>query len=191
MRALVTPLFLSLLFALPAAARVDVGEEVPDLTVSEAGTGRVLRLAEDTEETRLTVVAFLAPDCKASNAYNEALNELARSLQEKGVRFVGITSGAHLPSTSVAAHAHHEGFVFPVAHDRDALVANVLGADEAPAFFVIDEDRTLVYRGRFDDGAGDPDAVTRPDLLRALDALLVYEPPAVAETEVHGCGIRH
>jgi thiol-disulfide isomerase/thioredoxin len=192
MRALcVLVLTASLLTPVAAEATgIRVGREVPDMMFYEAGTKRPLPLSVTTDDAKLTVLVFLAPNCRVSDAYLDTLKEMAGAWDKKGVRFLGVASGVDLIETHVAAHAAHHDLPFPVVVDDGQLMANILGASEAPAAFILDEDRRLVYKGRIDDSRGRPRLARDNTLASAVEALLNFDTPPMAATRVRGCGIR-
>jgi peroxiredoxin len=177
----------------PAAASatgIQVGREVPDLMLYEAGTKRPLPLSVTTDDAKLTVLVFISPNCRVSDGYLETLKEMAGAWDKRGVRFLGVASGVDLLETHVAAHAAHHDLPFPVVVDDGQLMANMLGASQAPAVYVLDDDRTLLYKGRIDDSRGRPQLAKHNSLAAAVEALLNYDDPPMAATRVRGCGIR-
>jgi peroxiredoxin len=86
--------------------------------------------------------------------------------------------------------AQERGFTFPYLHDETQKIAKAYGATFTPEFFVLNQDRKLVYMGGMDDNS-DEQAVKERYLEPALLAALKGEKPAVTETVARGCRIRY
>jgi hypothetical protein len=168
-----------------AHARLDIGEKAPSVLLVEAGTGRGIDLAQAVRTRRLTVLAFVSTRCQASMRLDSQLSDARAQYAAQGVEMFAVHASGE-DEREIAAHAvRSEGG--PVAlRDRDALLANVLGAEKMPEYFVLDDDGELVYRGLLHDEA----------LLAGLDevipALLRGEKPTVTALERAPavCGIR-
>lgn len=173
-----------------SAAGLSVGKEVPDFMLYEAGTKRPMPLSQTVDEAKLTVLVFISPQCEVSDGYLRTLKEMASAWDQRGVRFIGVASGVDVVEQHVAAHAAQHDLPFPVVIDDEMVMANMFGAGQAPAVFVIDEERRLAYRGRIDDSRGRPQVATDNTLSSAVEALLAYQDPPEARTRVRGCAIR-
>lgn len=91
----------------------------------------------------------------------------------------------------LGAVAREYGYSFPVLFDEDQDVAKAYGAACTPDFFVFGPDRTLVYRGRFDESRPNSDVpVTGADLRAAVDAVLADQPVADVQYPSMGCSIK-
>ncbi|MCS6865862.1 MAG: redoxin domain-containing protein [Gemmataceae bacterium] len=148
------------------------------------------RALSDYKEKKLVVIAFLDTECPLANLYVPTLIDLHQRYAEKGVQFLGINSSRQDPFVVVSAHAQERNIPFPVLKDFEHKVAAALGAKRTPEVFVLDEQRTLRYRGRIDDqytlGAR-RDKPTQTELVDAIEALLAGRPVPVPETEAVGC----
>jgi|Deesub1362A_J573_1020465.scaffolds.fasta_scaffold01295_5 hypothetical protein len=101
----------------------------------------------------------------ASNA-NEAPQDLRRAARERGVEVVLL--------------------------DRGAKVADLLGAETTPHFFVADGEGVLRYKGALDDTTFRQRQPTRHFLKEAVEALLVGKLPEISSAPPYGCTIvRH
>ena len=136
--------------------------------------GKVIRM-EDFADQRLLVVAFLGTECPLAKLYVPRLIELATRFKAQGVAFVGVDSNLQDSDQDLQAFVREQGISFPLLKDPDAAVADLFGAERTPEVFVLDQDRTVLYRGRVDDQYGvgyrRPTA-TRADLAIALEELL-------------------
>ena len=94
------------------------------------------------------------------------MNELQREYGPRGVQLVAINSNdPHLyPDerlSRMVERATEDGYAFPYLVDEGQRVARAYGAECTFHVFVLDQDRRLRYRGRFDD-ARLPERVTTP-----------------------------
>ncbi len=80
---------------------------------------------------------------------------------------------------------------FPYLRDPSQDTSRELGARVTPQVFVLDAQRKIAYMGALDDNMLDPDAVKKPYLRDALDALLAGEQPRLRETRPSGCAIEY
>jgi hypothetical protein len=83
------------------------------------------------------------------------------------------------------------GYIFPYLYDETQAVAKAYRAACTPDIYLFDQNRSLAYRGQFDDsrpGNGVP--VTGKDLRTALDAVLSHRPLSPRQTPSVGCNIK-
>ena len=169
-----------------------LGLRLADWTLPRSGDGRPWSLAQDGRDARVVVVLFLGTECPVNNLYLPTLVALQKEYASKGVLFVGINSNAHDDSAVVARHAETFGLPFVVLKDAGAKVAELFAADRTPEAFVLDETRTVRYRGRIDDrydkGVRRAKA-TRRDLAEAIDDVLAGRKVAQPVTPAAGCRI--
>ena len=77
-------------------------------------------------------------------------------------------------------------YLFDSAQD----VASEYGALRTPHFFVLEEDRRLVYTGRGVDNPRETDKVTVNDLENALDEIMSGKPVTTPVTNPIGCNVK-
>jgi AhpC/TSA family len=83
------------------------------------------------------------------------------------------------------------GFTFPYLVDETQQVALAYRAACTPDFFLYDADRTLAYRGEFDESRPRNDVpVTGRSLRAALDSVLAGKPVSEPQMPSLGCGIK-
>jgi hypothetical protein len=143
-------------------------------------------------EGRLLVVAFVGAECPLAELYAGRLAEMAAAFGPRGVGFVGLAPNRRDSAAAIArfAEAHH--IPFPIHADPGGALAARLGATRTPSVVVLDERRTIRYRGRIDDQYARSARRAEPirhDLARALEALLAGRPVDPSETEAIGCPI--
>lgn len=89
-------------------------------------------------------------------------------------------------------YAKEQNFPFPYLNDGDTqATAKAYGALATPHVFLFDRERTLRYRGQFDDSRfPDPATVKTTDGPNAVRALLGGLPVPIAVTKPHGCSVK-
>jgi peroxiredoxin len=152
------------------------------------------RSLDDYADAEALVVVFMCNHCPYVHAVEDRLIALARDFAPRGVQVVGICSNdaERYPQDdfdAMAERAKEKGYPFPYLRDDSQDVARAYGAVCTPDFFVYDADRTLVYRGRLDDGRPGRDA-TQHDLRRALDELLETGEITTEQVPSMGCNIK-
>src|SRR5262245_54417302 len=68
---------------------------------------------KDIAGSKATVVVFLSFDCPMSNGYSRPLSELAKSLESRGVKFVGLCPCDETPA-EVAKKSRDFQLAFPI-----------------------------------------------------------------------------
>lgn len=133
--------------------------------------------------------------CPYVQAWEGRINAVTRDYADRGIAVVAICSNDAdaFPEDSFPAmveRAREKQFAFDYLHDEEQRVVRALGATRTPEVFVFDRARTLVYHGTVDDSRDDENAVERPYLRDALDAVLAGRAPDVAETPPQGCFVK-
>jgi len=145
------------------------------------------------DDQPLLVIVFTGNGCPTAKAEEERMKALQEAYAPKGVQFVAINSNNPYlspPDTwaEMVKRAKEKQYNFPYVKDEDGSVAREYGATNTPHFFVLDEARTLRYKGRMDD-AREPARATYSDLENALNDLLAKRTVMVSETQPFGCAI--
>lgn len=187
--------------ALTYSQEIALGTEAPPFNLPvvnpEAdGLDKPTRSLEDFADARALVVVFTCNHCPYAQHIEDALIEVARVYQPKGVRFVAINANdpAQYPEDApeeMARRARAKGYPFPYLFDETQEVARAYGALCTPDLYVFDANRRLVYHGRFDEtrpGQGRP--ATGADLKRALDELLETGKVTGPQYPSMGCNIK-
>lgn len=162
-------------------------------SVDDRGDGLTRRLA-DYADARALVVVFTCNHCPYVHAVEDRLIALARETAARGVAFVAISANDAdaYPADSfeaMAARAAEKGYPFPYLYDETQAVARAYDAACTPDFYLFDDVRRLVYRGRLDDGRpGRPPTTT--DLADAIAATLDGRKPAATQHPSMGCSIK-
>ncbi|GAB5443201.1 MAG: thioredoxin family protein [Fuerstiella sp.] len=147
----------------------------------------------DLKDAKVVVVCFTCNTCPYAVDYEERLVALQKKYTDakQPVRLVAINSNA-IPADGLdrmKARASERSFNFPYLKDESQDVARQWGAIYTPEFFVVDQDRKLIYRGAMDDNT-DAAKVQRRYVEEAVAAGLAGTAPEVSETGARGCTIR-
>lgn len=186
--------------ALTESQMAELGTEAPDFDLPTANPNAddlfdVTRSLSDYDEANVLVIVFTCNHCPYAKHVEDALVETANAYQERGVQFIAINSNdpEQYPADGferMVERARNKSFPFPYLHDESQRVAQAYGAVCTPDFFVYDADRTLVYRGRFDETRPNGDEAHGGDLRQALDELLDDGDVHMEQKPSMGCNIK-
>ena len=74
--------------------------------------------------------------------------------------------------------------------DDEQSVAEDWGAQRTPEFYLINSEKVLIYKGRYDDSPRNPMHATTSEMNDALDQFLNGENISVGKTDSIGCSIK-
>lgn len=171
-----------------------LGTPAPGFDLPETVSGGRVNL--DELSGKAIVVMFICNHCPYVKHLQAGLATFGQDYRDEDVDIVAISSNDvdQYPDDSpeqLRIVSQELGYTFPVLYDESQDVAKAYTAACTPDFFLFGADRTLVYRGRFDESrpnSGTP--VTGADLRAALDAVLRDEPVPVDQFPSMGCGIK-
>lgn len=181
--------------ALTESNMLPIGTVAPSFTLPDTVSDQDISL-DDVSGENATVVMFICNHCPYVIHVNEEIIRVVNDYKPKGVGFVGISSNdvENYPQDGpekMKAHAKEVGYNFPYLYDESQDVAKAYDAACTPDFYVFDEDKRLVYRGRLDNSrpnSGTP--LTGADLRAALDAVLAGEAVTDKQYPSAGCNIK-
>lgn len=183
----------------PAAllgAGVAVGERLDDdvlATLLADPAGEVSTLGDHWGE-RGAMVVFAANACPYVLDWLDRLPRMADFAAESGIGFVVVNANARRRTTddapaAMAELAAEHAFDFPYLVDREATLADALGATRTPEVFLFDADRTLVYQGAIDDHSGPFAEVSAHWALDALRQMAAGDAVTAPATAPIGCSV--
>ncbi|WP_234824240.1 thioredoxin family protein [Bremerella cremea] len=184
-------------FAFPLVAGeynpvVDVGEVLSpwqDLP----GTDGKSHAWEDLKEKPVVIVVFTCNTCPYAVEYESRINKLAAHwAKDDRVALVAINSNL-IDDDSLEAmseKAKEAKFTFPYLKDEKQELGKSWGATRTPEFFVLNQERKVVYMGALDNDT-DAEKATINYVDAAVEATLAGKQPAVQETVPIGCNIRY
>ncbi|MGD8594354.1 MAG: thioredoxin family protein [Gammaproteobacteria bacterium] len=179
---------------LTASTMPKLGTPAPDFSLPDIGN-HIVSLRNFDASPALLVV-FLSHHCPYTRHIFSNLAEMIRDYQSRGVAVVGINSNdpeQHVEDRpeKMAQLAEKQNFPFPYLKDATQEIAKAYKAACTPDFFLYDQNRKLVYRGRFDDARPDRDVPVSGNQLRAaMEALLSGKEPIEPQKPSVGCNIK-
>ncbi len=172
-----------------------LGTRAPDFALTDVVSGKKISL-DDFAASGAMLVMFICNHCPYVQHIRAELARFGQDYRDSALGIVAISSNDDelYPEDGPEAmrrEAETHGYTFPYLHDEDQRVAAEYTAMCTPDFFLFDEGRELVYRGRFDESrpnSGVP--VTGADLRAAVDAVLAGEPVSEEQWPSMGCSIK-
>jgi thiol-disulfide isomerase/thioredoxin len=174
--------------AMAGANDVKIGARIDNLTFKDIHF--LPRSLDDLAKKKAVVLVFANTTCPLVQQYFPTLKAMEKEYRDQGVQFLAVNVGADDSILAMAAQAIRHEVEFPFVKDFDYKCIDALGVRRTPEVVVLDEKRTLRYRGRIDDQyrlGGARDAATRRDLKEALTEVLAGREVTVKETPVDGC----
>jgi peroxiredoxin len=175
-----------------AAKSLAIGEQGPPFEGLLGTDGRDHGFAEFADR-RALVLIFGSNRCPTVKAYAARMNALQGEYESRGVQVIAINSNdPHLyPEESydrMIERADEDGYTFQYLFDEGQSVARLYGPTCTFHVFLLDADRRLRYRGRFDDSRI-PARVTKNHLRDALDDVLSGREVTEPITRPFGCAL--
>jgi peroxiredoxin len=168
-------------------------DQALDFTLN-ATDGKIYSL-QDFADAKVLVIFFTCNHCPYVIGSNEVTRETADRFKAQGVQFVGINSN----SVNTYAEDSFEHMIkimekdqYPWVYLRDEsqAVALAYGALRTPHYYVFDQKRKLIYKGRGVDKPRDTSLMTVNDLANALDEHLTGKPITTPLTNPIGCNVK-
>jgi peroxiredoxin len=167
---------------LTASTMLPLGTRLPSFALPDYN-GRVVS-TDDFRDAPALLVAFICRHCPFVTHIRPGLADFAREYQARGLAIIAVNSNdiEAFPEDGpdgMRQEAAGAGYVFPYLFDETQAVAKQFRAACTPDLYLFDRDRTLVYRGRFDESrprTQPPMPVTGRDVRAAVDAVLAGAP---------------
>jgi peroxiredoxin len=186
--------------AVTESTMMELGQDAPAFTLPAANPdvddrGDEQRSLDDYADAEALVVVFTCNHCPYAQHVEDELINVAREYQEKGVQVVAICSNdpEQYPDDSfesMAERAAAKDYPFPYLQDESQEVATAYEAACTPDFYIFDEERSLAYRGRFDETRPDHGEAHGEDFRQALDELLESGTVRMQQKPSMGCNIK-
>ena len=186
--------------AVAESTMMELGHPAPDFSLPAANPevddrGDDHRSLTDYDDADVLVVVFMCNHCPYVQHIEDDLLDVTYEYQQRGAQFVGICSNdpENYPDDSfdsMAERARDKEYPFPYLQDESQDVARTYEAACTPDIYVFNEERTLVYRGRFDETRPDGTEAHGGDLRQALDELLETGEVTMEQHPSMGCNIK-
>jgi peroxiredoxin len=196
-------LFCTIMYANAAdPAPLAIGAKAPDFSLKGVD-GKTYSL-NDFASNKILVIVFTCNHCPTAQAYEDRIKQLVTDYSSKGVKLIAISPNDPLSVRldemgytdvgdsfeDMKIRAKDKQFNFPYLYDGEtSSVAMKYGPQATPHVFIFDENRSLKYTGRIDDGEKPGSAKTH-DTKNALDAMIAGKPVPVEKTKTFGCSIK-
>ena len=141
------------------------------------------------DKKKAAVLIFLATECPVVDDYVDRITKLINDFKEKEIQFVGIHSNKHETFEAIKKYSEKHGFKFPILLDPENKIADYFQARRTPEVFLIDDKKTLRYRGGIDDSRRNPE---EHYLQKVLNLVLEDKPipEKQRKTRAIGCTIK-
>lgn len=157
------------------------------------GTDGKTHSLSDLKDKKIVVVVFTCASCPTAVDYEQRIGDLAARFAEKSVAVVPICVNQvkqdRLDALTERVKKQKLGFHY--LYDESQQIAKDFGAVFTPEFFVLNQDRKVVYMGAFDDSTEKPENVKEKWVEDAITATLAGKRPGTAETVARGCLVRY
>jgi peroxiredoxin len=180
--------------AMTPSTMLELGTPLPAFQLVDTD-GRSLSSSQFDSAPALLVV-FICPHCPVVRHIRNEFSRLAAEYQKKGLAVIAINANDPLTfpdddRDGMKREMSDAGYTFPYLIDESQAVAKAFRAACTPDFFLFDRDRTLVYRGQFDDSRPKNNIpITGIDLRAAVDAVLEGRMPSSNQKPSVGCNIK-
>jgi peroxiredoxin len=134
------------------------------------------------------VVMFWSGICSHCARYDEYLNNFESRHPDLALVAVASRHGEALEQ--IRKTIAERKLWFPILHDPDGAVAREWFTQQTPRAFLIDSDRTLLYRGAIDNFKFPTEPQYAAYLERAITEYLAGQPVLRTETAGFGCAIQ-
>jgi len=189
--------------AQPKVKTLEIGAKAPAFSLS--GTDGKTYTLDSFKQAKLLVLVFTSNHCPDARAARQRINTVAKNYKEKGVQVVAISGndpkallhwelGYSVYGDGFDAMkevAKEEKFVHPYLYDGDKQAASTAyGALATPHTFIFDQQRKLIYHGRFDNGRRDPGPATDNTVQDTIDLALAGKAIEKPITRPFGCSTK-
>jgi peroxiredoxin len=144
----------------------------------------------DLKDAKFVVVVFTCNSCACSEEYEDRLIAFSNKYATTApLVAINVNTIPEDKLDAMKKKATKKKFNFPYLYDETQQIAKDYGATHTPEFFVLNDQRQVVYMGSMDDKTQVAD-VKDKYLEDAVEALLAGKTPPKAETPPRGCLIR-
>lgn len=181
--------------ALTASNKNLLGSIAYDFMLPDVRKGSLFSL-EELKGEKGTLIMFICNHCPYVIHIIDGIVNLANEYQKKGISFIAISSNdiQTYPEDSpenMILFAKEHAFPFPYLYDETQKVAKEYDAACTPDFNLLDENKKIIYRGRFDVARpGNNAEVNGNDMREAIDRLLNGEDAIKDQFPSLGCNIK-
>ncbi|HEX6960413.1 MAG TPA: thioredoxin family protein [Lacipirellula sp.] len=171
-------------------AKLTPGDKAPGWKDLPGVDGKRHALA-DLAKKKLVLVVFTCNSCDVASGYEDRIIDFAKRREDEvAVVAINVSTKPADALEFMRERAEEKKFPFPYLFDNSQKIGRTYGANYTPAFFLLDDERKIVYMGGMDDSTY-ADRVNHRYLDDAVEAVLAGRTPSPAETAPRGCRIRY
>lgn len=170
---------------------LSIGDKAPAWKDLPGTDGKKHSLADLHAE--LVAVVFTCNSCPVATDYEDRIIALAQKHTDPkkfAIVAINVNRVAEDSLPKMKERAEQKGFSFAYLFDESQQIAKDYGAAFTPEFFLLDQDRRVVYMGGMDDNSH-PKLVKKQFLEDAIEAVSAGKKPPVKETVAIGCRVRY
>lgn len=165
---------------------LEIGAKAPKFTaISSDGTEISLDSFADAD---ILVIVFTCNNCPVAISYEERFKEFAKKYRDQKVAFVAINNSRRENVEAIKRRIDEKSISYTYVYDGTGQSALAFGAQVTPHCFVLNRDRTLIYKGAFDDSWNEAPSVSY--VHRVVDDVLAGRSPEFSITTAVGCAIK-
>jgi peroxiredoxin len=162
------------------------GEALADFSLA-AIHGGTSSLSQRLEGKKAGVVLFWSGVCSHCERYDQYLNEFEQRHPE--LALIPVASRHGETPEMIHKTMSDRNLTFPLLYDPGSVVARQWFTQQTPRVFLMDAERTLLYRGAIDNYKYPDDPEYVAYLEPAIEAYLKGQPLGRQETASYGCAI--
>ena len=163
------------------------GEALEDFSLQRMD-GQLVSLAQQLEGRKGAVVVFWSGVCSHCVRYDGYFNSFEAKHPE--VKLIVVASRHGETAEMIRKTTAERKLTFPIHHDPGGVVAKRWYTQQTPRAFLMDPQRTLLYRGAVDNYKYQDDPEYVPYLEPAIGQFLSGQAVARPETASFGCAIQ-
>ena len=174
---------------------LELGTPAPAFSLHDVTSGRSIHL-DTFQGQRGLLVMFICRHCPYVKHVQQQIAKIGQDYAGQSIGIVAISPNDAVAypddaPSSLAEMAAELGFTFPFCYDESQDVARAYKAVSTPEFYLFDDNRKLVYRGRLDESRRHSDIpVTGRELRNAMEALLAGRAIDPDQKPSIGCSIK-
>jgi peroxiredoxin len=170
-----------------------IGKKAPDFSLPGVD-GKTYSL-NDFNDKKIVVIVFTCNHCPFARGWEDRLIKFQKNYASKGVQLIAINSNDAIkfPEDSfeeMKKRDKEKHFPYPYLRDESQEVAKAFDAQVTPDCFVLNKERIICYRGRFDDNYESEEKVLEHDLINAVEDLLAGREVRKKVAPCYGCSIK-
>jgi peroxiredoxin len=169
------------------AAPSEVGSRLDGFTLVDT-SGKTHSLRD--YQGKIVLLVFWSFKCPVMLSYDRRIQELSEQFRDRGVVVLAIDSNADETPEAIRKNAENLALGYPVLLDSDGILAQKLGATQAPSVFILDRDFVVRFAGVVDNGRKPGERGREAYAEDALEAIVSARQVAVPESKGAGCTIK-